>query len=42
MTTAWAEDTATWKTPWVKPGGDFIKPAVGEHTVTRRWSANGS
>ncbi len=29
VTTAWAENTATWKAPWVKPGGDFVDMAVG-------------
>jgi immune inhibitor A len=28
VTKAWAENTATWKTPWVKPGGDFADAAV--------------
>jgi len=29
VTTAWVENTATWRTPWVKPGGDFVETAVG-------------
>jgi PKD repeat protein len=29
VTTAWAENTATWKAPWVKPGGDLVDTAVG-------------
>ena len=28
MTTAWTDNTATWKAPWVKPGGDFVETAV--------------
>ena len=35
VTTAWAENTATWKTPWVKPGGDYAEPAVGGAAIDR-------
>jgi hypothetical protein len=41
VTTAWAENTATWKTPWVKPGGDYVEPAVGgapiDKTMVGKW-----
>ncbi len=35
VTTAWAENTATWKTPWLKPGGDFVDTAVGDVPVDK-------
>ena len=35
VTTAWAENTATWKTPWVQPGGDYVEPAVGAASIDR-------
>ena len=35
VTTPWAENTATWGTPWVKPGGDFVVSAVGSAPVDR-------
>jgi PKD repeat protein len=35
VTTAWAENTATWKTPWVKPGGDLADTAVGAASLDR-------
>ena len=35
VTKAWAENTATWKTPWVKPGGDFVDMAVGGAPVNK-------
>ena len=28
LTTDFAENTATWNTPWVKKGGDFAPPAL--------------
>ncbi len=35
VTTAWAETTATWKAPWVKPGGDFVETAVGAAPIDK-------
>ncbi len=35
VTTAWAENTATWKAPWVKPGGDFAATAVASAAVDK-------
>ena len=35
VTTAWAENTATWKAPWVKPGGDFAATAVASAAVAK-------
>ena len=35
MTTAWTENTATWKAPWVKPGGDFVETAVAGAPIDR-------
>ena len=29
VTTAWAENAATWNAPWVKPGGDYDEGAAG-------------
>ncbi len=41
VTTAWAENTVTWKTPWVKPGGDYIEPAVSvagiDQSMVGKW-----
>lgn len=34
VTTGWAEGTATWKTPWSTPGGDFDPMALGMTPVT--------
>jgi hypothetical protein len=31
INTAWAENTVTWTTPWVTPGGDY-GPSLGTHT----------
>ena len=37
----WAENTATWKTPWIVPGGDYISAAVAgtpiEKTAVGTW-----
>jgi hypothetical protein len=35
VTTAWAENTATWRTPWVKPGGDFAATAAGSAPIDK-------
>jgi 2',3'-cyclic-nucleotide 2'-phosphodiesterase (5'-nucleotidase family) len=35
VTLNWAEGTATWKTPWVKPGGDFVEAAVGAASIDK-------
>ena len=35
VTKAWAENTATWKAPWVKPGGDFVDMAAGGAPVNK-------
>jgi 2',3'-cyclic-nucleotide 2'-phosphodiesterase (5'-nucleotidase family) len=35
VTLNWAENTATWKTPWVKPGGDFVEDAVGAAAIDK-------
>ena len=35
VTTAWAENMATWKAPWVKPGGDFVETAVGGAAIDK-------
>ena len=35
VTKAWAENAATWKAPWVKPGGDFVDTAVGGASVNK-------
>ncbi len=34
ITTPWAESTATWKTPWTLPGGDF-GPVVGSAAISK-------
>ena len=35
VTTAWAENTATWKSPWVKPGGDYAEAAAGAAGINK-------
>ena len=35
VTTAWAEKTATWNAPWVKPGGDYAEKAVGAAPINK-------
>ena len=35
VTTPWAEKTATWKAPWVKPGGDYVETAVGATPINK-------
>ena len=35
VTTAWAEKTATWNAPWVKPGGDYAENAVGAAPINK-------
>ena len=41
VVTGWAENTATWKTPWTVPGGDYISAAVAgtpiEKTAVGTW-----
>ena len=35
VTTAWAENAATWNAPWVMPGGDYVEPAVGGAAIDK-------
>ena len=35
VTAGWAENTATWKTPWTVPGGDYLAAAVASMPIDK-------